>query len=242
MSLLPAPLVVFGQFASEQSSEWEKLEGGIGYLSGPARCVILCLLAMFLVSTAASIERFTRYLSVRRATRRFIAGTKRAFLEQDDEAVNRIAGENAKSHVVALAGAALRAHALSRAVGAGIAVRAAEWETARCESASSADLRRRLSMLATIATTAPLVGLLGTVFGILDSFRGVDMSHATAMSMLAGTLAEALISTALGIFVAVPTSWSYNCLSERSELMTIEMDVATREVQTYLAKREARSP
>ena len=97
-------------------------------------------------------------------------------------------------------------------------------------------------MLATIATTAPLVGLLGTVFGILDSFRGVDMSHATAMSMLAGTLAEALITTALGIFVAVPTSWSYNYLSERSELMTIEMEVATREVQTYLAKREARSP
>lgn len=57
-----------------------------------------------------------------------------------------------------------------------------------------------------------------------------------------GTLAEALITTALGIFVAVPTSWSCNYLSERSELMTIEMEVATREVQTYLAKREARSP
>ena len=66
------------------------------------------------------------------------------------------------------------------------------------------------------------------------------MSHSAALSMMAGTSAEALITTALGLVVAVPTVWSYNYLSERSELMRIEMEVATRELKTYLVTREAK--
>ncbi|HET8966040.1 MAG TPA: MotA/TolQ/ExbB proton channel family protein, partial [Candidatus Acidoferrum sp.] len=136
------------------------------------------------------------------------------------------------SHVAALARAALIGYASSRGRLAGpTAVRAAEWEMARRKSVSSAELKRRLSLLATIATTAPLVGLLGTVFGILDSTRGIGMSHATAVSMMAGTLAESLITTALGMLVAVPTVWSYNYLSEGAELMTIEMEMAISELK-----------
>jgi Biopolymer transport proteins len=59
--------------------------------------------------------------------------------------------------------------------------------------------------------------------------------------MMAGTLAESLTTTALGLLVAVPTVWSYNYLSESAELMTIEMEVAIRELKTYLVMREAKS-
>jgi hypothetical protein len=91
MYLLLAPVVAAGQFASEPFSEWEKLEHGIGYLSGPARCVILCLMAMFLASAVASMERFASYLAVRKSTRRFVRETDRALRELADDAVKLIA-------------------------------------------------------------------------------------------------------------------------------------------------------
>jgi biopolymer transport protein ExbB len=241
MSLPPAPLAVFGQFVSGQPREWEKLADAIGYLSGPARSVILCLIAMFLVSVAASIERFALYLAVRRATRRFIRETKRAFLEQDDEAVKRGAAENARSHIATLTDAALSGYASARVmVTSRDAVELSVRQMERSKSLLARLFKRRLALLASIASTAPLVGLLGTVFAILDSARGFSMSHAAAVSMMAGASADALMTTAIGMFVAVPAVWSYNYWSERSEIMLIEMEVAARELKTYLVKRGAK--
>jgi biopolymer transport protein ExbB/TolQ len=242
MSLPLAAIVVFGQFASKQLSTWEKLENGIRYLSGPARYVILCLIAMFLVSAAASIEQFVRDFVAIRETRRFIRATENAFLEQDDQEVERVAAETARSHIATLMGTAVSAFASARMkMESRDAVELSVREMERSKTLLTTAFKRRLALLASIATTAPLVGLLGTVFAILDSTRGFSMSHWAAVSFMAGASAEALITTAMGLAVAVPTVWSYNYLSERSELIVAEMDMACREVRTYLAMREAKS-
>ena len=77
-----------------------------------------------------------------------------------------------------------------------------------------AKLKRGLSALATIASTSPFVGLFGTAIGILDAFKGCIGSRAMCLAMTAGAIAEALITTALGMLVAVPAVWCYNSLRD----------------------------
>src|SRR5262249_6902131 len=69
-------------------------------------------------------------------------------------------------------------------------------------------MKRRLSGLATIGSTAPFVGLFGTVIGIINCFRGGALDHTTHMGSVSGGIAEALVTTGLGLLVAVPSVWA----------------------------------
>ena len=102
---------------------------------------------------------------------------------------------------------------------------------------SSAEVRlkmkRGLSGLATIASTAPLVGLFGTVIGILDAFKGCSGEKWFCTMMVIDGICEALVTTALGLLVAVPAVWFYNYLSNRMEAFDIEMKVASLKLVSY---------
>ena len=108
----------------------------------------------------------------------------------------------------------------------------------RCSSSKvRLEMKRGLSSLASIASTAPLVGLLGTVIGILDSFRGcIGQKWFCAMAVLEG-VTEALVSTALGLLVAVPAVWFHNYLSNKMEAFDVEMELASLELVNYLDLR-----
>jgi biopolymer transport protein ExbB/TolQ len=95
-------------------------------------------------------------------------------------------------------------------------------------------MKRSLSGLASIASTAPLVGLFGTVIGILDAFKGcIGQKWFCTMMVLEG-ICEALVTTALGLLVAVPAVWFYNYLSGKMEIFEIEMELASLELISYL--------
>jgi len=96
------------------------------------------------------------------------------------------------------------------------------------------DLNRGLGTLATIASSAPFIGLLGTCFGIMNAFRGVAMEKWTAIAMVMSFLGEALITTAMGLLVAVPAFWCHNYLRNRKNVMQSEMTNAALETITYL--------
>ena len=99
-----------------------------------------------------------------------------------------------------------------------------------------AEMNRGLGILATAATTAPLVGMLGTVIGIVDgAFRGCGASRAACMAAPANGISEALMSTGLGLLVAVPALWSFNYFSERLELIDLEAPNSAMELTNYLA-------
>src|SRR5205814_658633 len=74
----------------------------------------------------------------------------------------------------------------------------------------TAEFRRGLSGLATIGSTAPFVGLFGTVFGIINAFRGMKNAETAVIAAVAGGISEALFTTALGLVVAVPAVWLFN--------------------------------
>ncbi len=96
------------------------------------------------------------------------------------------------------------------------------------------DLKTGLSALASIASTAPFVGLFGTAIGIFDAFQGGSMSRASYGSMIAGASAEALATTVLGLLVAVPAIWCHNYFNDLMEGFEIEMQNASLELLSYL--------
>ena len=86
------------------------------------------------------------------------------------------------------------------------------WQLERIESAASRRISRGTGVLATIGSTAPFVGLFGTVWGIMDSFIGISTAHTTNLAVVAPGIAEALLATALGLVAAIPAVMIYNVL------------------------------
>jgi len=81
------------------------------------------------------------------------------------------------------------------------------------------------------------VGLFGTVLGILNAFRGIAESKATGLGAVAGGIAEALVTTAFGLFVAIPAVMMFNYLTGRVEAFDVEMDNSSSELVDYFLKR-----
>ena len=102
-----------------------------------------------------------------------------------------------------------------------------------------AEMKRGLSGLATIGSTAPFVGLFGTVVGIINAFKGIETTKATGLSAVAGGISEALVTTALGLLVAVPAVWAYNYFTNKVEAFDVEMDNSSMELVNYFITRRA---
>lgn len=100
-------------------------------------------------------------------------------------------------------------------------------------------LKQRLNALATIGSTAPFVGLFGTVIGIMNGFRGIDMEKSAAMGVMAGGIGEALVTTSLGLLVAVPAVWAFNYFTSRLEAFDLEMYNSLDAISTYLSGFQA---
>jgi biopolymer transport protein TolQ len=111
-------------------------------------------------------------------------------------------------------------------------------QTASSEAISA--LERRLTWLATIAATSPFVGLFGTVMGVLDAFRGLGTAGAATLRAVAPGIAEALITTAAGLFVAVPAVVAYNQFAARIRVFASATDDFCRELLNSLEEIPAR--
>jgi biopolymer transport protein TolQ len=97
----------------------------------------------------------------------------------------------------------------------------------------------RLSFLATVGSTSPYVGLFGTVWGIMNSFRALGDVQQATLAMVAPGIAEALIATAMGLFAAIPAVVAYNRFATRAERLSNRYEVFTEEFVSLL-QRHAR--
>lgn len=89
---------------------------------------------------------------------------------------------------------------------------------------TGARLRRRLGLLATIGSTAPFVGLVGTVLGIVNAFNELAAGGQPGLGTVSGGIAEALVTTAIGIAVAIPAVWFFNALTQRIGRVLVELE------------------
>ncbi len=116
-------------------------------------------------------------------------------------------------------------------------------ETAQrgCERASnifSQELKRGLSTLATIATSSPFIGLFGTIAGIINAFRGMALTGSGGIGAVASGIAEALVTTAFGIGVAIIALWCYNFLNTRIEIYDAEMANTSSQVIDFFIRKQ----
>ena len=115
-------------------------------------------------------------------------------------------------------------------------------ETAQrgCQRASnifSQELKRGLNTMATIATSSPFIGLFGTIFGIINAFRGMAVTGSGGIGAVSQGISEALITTAVGIGVAIIALWCYNFLSTKIEVYGTEMANTSSEIVDFFVRK-----
>jgi biopolymer transport protein TolQ len=94
----------------------------------------------------------------------------------------------------------------------------------RATSVEITKLEKHLTFLATTASAAPFIGLFGTVWGIMDAFRGLSVTHSSSIQAVAPGIAEALIATAVGLAAAIPALMAYNSFVQQIKVLAVEMD------------------
>ena len=99
-------------------------------------------------------------------------------------------------------------------------------------------LEKRTSILATIASTAPFIGLFGTVIGVMRAFRDLAGAAGAGPGVVAIGISEALVCTATGLFVAIPAVWAYNYFARRSASFAEEMSWLSDEILERLTERK----
>jgi len=210
-------------------------------MSVTAKGVGVMLLLMSAISIGLAVERGLRYAVARNHTRVF-AQQVTPVLEEGklDEAIS-IGVRNKKSPVASMVATGLAefqsgpAHASSTEL-----IDAAERGLERSVATIHAELKRGLSGLATIGSTAPFVGLFGTVVGIMNAFRASAPGKAAGIQSVASGISEALVTTALGLLVAVPAVWCYNYFTTKVENFDVEMENSSMELVSYLVRRAPR--
>ncbi|WP_137930520.1 tonB-system energizer ExbB [Mesorhizobium comanense] len=155
---------------------------------------------------AKSLEIFGGKLRIGRAVR---AIGDAATLKQASRALDRNGGPGALLVRAAEEEAALSAGALDHAGGDGLKERVSS-RLSRIEAAAARRMSRGTGVLATIGSTAPFVGLFGTVWGIMNAFIGISQAQTTNLAVVAPGIAEALLATAMGLVAAIPAVVIYN--------------------------------
>lgn len=208
-------------------------------MNWPARLVVIVMFIMSAWSIGVMIDRWIAFTAARKQSRAFAPAVAGALREgKIDEAIH-IAERHKKSHLAKVVTAGLQefqAHQMSAEI-PGEEIEASKRALERAEAIVHAELKRGLSGLATIGSTAPFVGLFGTVLGIINAFRGISAQKSTGLAAVAGGIAEALVTTAVGLFVAVPAVWMYNYFTSKVEGFDVEMDNSSSELIDYFLKR-----
>jgi biopolymer transport protein ExbB/biopolymer transport protein TolQ len=224
----------------EQTISWDALSmwKQMGIL---AKVVVMILFVMSGWSIGVMIDRWMAYNAARKQSRSFAPAVAGALKQGNlDEAI-RVAERNKKSHLAKVVQAGLmefKAHQDSGEI-SGEIIEASRRALERTEAIVHAELKRGLGGLATIGSTAPFVGLFGTVVGILNAFKGIAESKATGLAAVAGGIAEALVTTAIGLVVAIPAVMMFNYLTGRVEAFDVEMDNSSSELIDYFLKHQA---
>jgi biopolymer transport protein ExbB len=199
----------------------------------PAKLVVIGLFIMSAWSIGVMIDRLLAYSAARKQSRAFAPAVAGALKEGKlDEAI-KIADRYKKSHLAKVVVAGLQEIP-------GEDIEASQRALERAEAIVHAELKRGISGLATIGSTAPFVGLFGTVVGIINAFKGISTEKSTGLGAVAGGISEALVTTAIGLFVAIPAVWMFNYFTGKIEAFDVEMGNSSSELIDYFLKRSQR--
>ncbi|WP_257461362.1 MotA/TolQ/ExbB proton channel family protein [Archangium lipolyticum] len=209
---------------------------GIWASTGPfARAVIFTLAIMSIASLVVMVERIIVFRKTRKDSRNF-AAKMGAILAKGDlqQAANTNMGKDV-GHLGRVINSGLTAYRISpsnRDVAVESVARALERQAQR----EVQSLKRGLGVLATVGSTAPFVGLLGTTMGIVTAFQLMAASGAGGLGTISAGIAEALITTAFGLLVAIPAVMAYNFLSGWVDSRSVDISESSNEFLDVVAR------
>jgi biopolymer transport protein ExbB/TolQ len=207
-----------------------------------AKCVGVVLIIMSMWSIGVGIERFFTYQQARTQSRLYAPQVAKHIKEgRLKDALALSTSKNYRySHLAKVVLAGLQEYQFQKESGGGLQredlLDTVRRSIQRASALTASDLKKGVAALATIGSTAPFVGLLGTVVGVINAFSGIGASGSAGLGAVSTGIAEALIETALGLVVAIPAVWIYNYLTARIEYFNVEMDNSSSELVDYFIK------
>ena len=210
-----------------------------------AKFVMVLLLLMFLLSLALMIERSRAYSRAKRQSISYIMLLRNFLQERKLQEAVTAAGQHADSPLAKVVGAGMSEYlkgmeALQEEgpedVGDFDLVDAVNRQLERAKERETANLKRGLTVLATVGSTSVFVGLFGTVVGIITAFQGLSTDGGGGLSSVAGGISEALVATAVGLMVAIPSVVAFNLFNGRVEGFQIDMNDVASELIDFVLK------
>ena len=210
-----------------------------------AKTVAVVLLIMSMWSIGVGIERFFTYQQARTQSKLYAPQVAKHLKEgRLKDAIAISSSKNYRySHLAKVVLAGLQEYQFQQEAGGNLSredlVDTVRRAIQRASALTANDLKKGVAALATIGATAPFVGLLGTVIGIITAFQGIAATGSGGLGAVSAGISEALVETALGLVVAIPAVWFYNYLTGRIEYFNVEMDNSSSELVDYFIKKTA---
>ena len=210
-----------------------------------AKAIGVILIIMSMISFGVAIERIYTFAQARKQSKLYAPQVAKHLKE--GRLKDAIAISSSKtyrySHLAKVVLAGLQEYQFQQESGANLSredlVDTVRRAIQRASALTANDLKKGVASLATIGATAPFVGLLGTVVGIINAFHGISSQGSSGLGAVSAGISEALVETALGLVVAIPAVWFYNYLSGRIEYFNVEMDNSSSELVDYFIKKTA---
>src|SRR5437868_4833129 len=214
---------------------FRELLGNVGLFGG---AVMLCLVALSFFSLAVIVEKQRRFRSAMRQSQMFKPVFKNFLRGGEVQQLIDALPKHQTSHVAQVVSAGILEYDSVRQSGRdpGTSLELVQSTLRDSTSETLIQLKWGLGFLATIGSTAPFIGLFGTVVGIINAFRSIAATGSGGMSVVSGGIAEALVSTALGIFVAIPAVVAFNTFTGKIETFQVEMNRASTQLVNCLFK------
>ena len=211
-----------------------------------AKVVVITLIICSVYSLYVTIERWLFFRKAKKQSLDFAKQATAALAKDNVQGAIDLAKKYTASHLARVTRAGLVEFQLDATRGSGglsgedlveAGRRAIERETLITYS----DFKKGVGSLATIATTAPFIGLFGTVVGIINAFAGMATSGSGGIAAVSAGIAEALVTTALGLLVAIPAAWMFNYFTNTLERFSVEMSNSSSELVDFFIKKHGGS-
>jgi biopolymer transport protein ExbB/biopolymer transport protein TolQ len=211
-------------------------------MSPLAKGVVILMFVMSVYSLWVMIERYITFTQAKNQSLKLLGALSNVLTRGDYQQAIDITKKYKQSHLAKVISAGLLEFEAARrdkkVTDPEVPVEAARQGMDRTAMITVAELKENLGVLATIGATAPFVGLFGTVLGIIHAFEKMATSGGGIASVSAG-IAEALITTAFGLGVAIPAVWAFNYFQNRIDRFTVEMSNSGSEMAIYFMKEAA---
>ncbi len=209
-----------------------------------AKAVVFLLAVLSIYSLTLSGERYWRYRTAKQQSLQFALLTTQYLKQNRPQEAIAASKKFKNSHLAKVVAAGLLEFMVEEQnspLSGYDVIEAARRAIERATLMTTADLKRGLGGLATIGATAPFIGLFGTVVGIINAFRGMAITGSGGLGAVSAGIAEALVTTAMGLFVAIPAVWLYNYFLNQVERFQVEMANSSSELVDFFIKKHGGS-